>query len=223
MFEDWISEEWKYVLAKEFEQPYFYDLEKAISLESLAGSVFPTESNVFNAFSLTPLSQVKVVILGQDPYHKAGQAEGLSFSVPKGVKIPHSLRNIFKELERDLEIAKPEHGHLAAWAKQGVLLLNSTLTVSEGRPNSHSKLGWQRFTDTVIRKISERQEAVVFMLWGNFAQSKRNLIDTKKHLVLEAAHPSPLSARRGFLGCGHFSKANEWLAGKGFRAIDWIV
>lgn len=221
MLEHLVSVEWRLALAKEFGQDYFQELCHYISSERQSGSVFPAEVDVFKALNFTPPSRVKVVILGQDPYHQIGQAEGLSFSVPKGVKIPASLRNIFKELERDLTIPQPTHGHLESWAEQGVLLLNCILTVSEGRPNSHAKCGWQRFTDAVIQIISEQKNGVVFMLWGSFAQKKAMLIDSRKHFILEAAHPSPLSAHRGFLGCGHFRTANELLTRNGQGEIDW--
>lgn len=175
---------------------------------------------MFNAFRLTPFERIKVVILGQDPYHGPGQAHGLCFSVPQGVKAPPSLRNLFKELEADLGLCTGDQTDLSRWAIQGVLLLNSVLSVDEDRPGSHKNSGWEQFTDEVIKKVSEERDAVVFMLWGNYARNKKYLIDQSKHLILEAQHPSPLSVR-GFLGCRHFSKANNWLENKGLSVIDW--
>ena len=178
---------------------------------------------IFNAFNMLPLDEVKVVILGQDPYHGAGEAHGLSFSVPRGIKIPPSLRNIYKELESDIAGFKaPKHGCLEAWVKQGVFLLNAFLTVVEKTPKSHEKIGWEKFTDAVIKKISDEREGVVFMLWGGFAKKKAELIDKTKHLVLEGAHPSPL-AGNAFQGCKHFSQANDYLKSKGASTIDWIL
>ena len=216
-----IEESWKEALAAEFEKPYFAGLVKYLHGEKAAGAtVFPPGKDIFRAFELTPLDKVKVVILGQDPYHGYGQAMGLSFSVPDGVAAPPSLKNIFKEIGDDLGVQMSGRPNLEGWARQGVLLLNAILTVRAGVPASHSKIGWETFTDAVIRCISDRCDGVVFMLWGNFARSKRELIDGNKHLVLEAAHPSPL-ARGAFFGCRHFSKANEWLAAHGREPIDW--
>lgn len=216
-----IEESWKRALAAEFEKPYFVSLVKFLHGEKAAGAtVFPPGREIFRAFELTSLDRVKVVILGQDPYHGYGQAMGLSFSVPDGVSAPPSLKNIFKEISDDLGVRMSGRTNLESWARQGVLLLNAILTVRAGSPASHGKIGWETFTDEVIRCISDNCDAVVFMLWGNFARSKRELIDTRKHLVLEAAHPSPL-ARGAFFGCRHFSKANEWLASKGKAPIDW--
>jgi uracil-DNA glycosylase len=184
--------------------------------------VYPPGSLIFNAFNLTPFDKLKVVIIGQDPYHGAGQAHGLCFSVPQGIKQPPSLLNIFKELKSDLGIEPPSHGNLEKWAKQGVLLLNASLTVNEGEANSHAQCGWQTFTDAVIKKISDEKSGVVFLLWGNFARAKKSLIDTSKHFVLEAAHPSPLSGG-AFFGSRHFSKTNELLKQQGKEPIDWSL
>jgi uracil-DNA glycosylase len=219
-----IEDGWKEELKQEFKQPYFAGIAQFLKAEKAAGKViYPPGSLIFNAFNTTPFDNVKVVILGQDPYHNPGQAHGLSFSVPMGVAPPPSLVNIFKEIHADLEIPIPKHGNLEKWATQGVLLLNAALTVEANSPMSHSKIGWHHFTDDVIRIISERKEHVVFILWGGFAKTKLNLIDRDKHLVLTAAHPSPLSAHNGFFGCGHFSKANHWLQEKGIAPIDWSL
>ena len=213
---------WYKAVEAEFSKPYFEQL-RIFLLNKKAQNitVYPAGSLMFNAFRLTPFERVKVVILGQDPYHGPGQAHGLCFSVPEGVKAPPSLKNIFKEIEADLGLRVGNHTDLSKWAQQGVLLLNTILSVDEGRPGSHKSSGWEQFTDEVIKTVSEDREAVVFMLWGSYARSKKQLIDQNKHLVLEAQHPSPLSVR-GFLGCRHFSKANEWLQGKGLSAIDWM-
>ncbi len=219
-----IEEEWKHALRQEFEQSYFETLVMHLKLEKSAGkTVYPPGSLIFNAFNHTPLSQVKVVILGQDPYHGPGQAMGLSFSVPNGIDTPPSLQNIYKEIKTDLGIAPPPHGNLTAWAQQGVLLLNASLTVRAGEANSHAGLGWHQFTDAAIRCISQNREHVVFMLWGKFAQQKRELIDMTRHKVLQAAHPSPLSAHNGFFGCRHFSLANAYLMSNGMPAVDWYL
>ncbi len=219
-----IAPDWKAALEAEFDQPYFEGIIAYLKQEKREGkTVYPPGPLIFNAFSCTPLDSVKVVILGQDPYHGPGQAMGLSFSVPEGIQPPPSLVNIFKEIEDDLGIPRPPHGNLEYWAKQGVLLLNAALTVEAHRANSHAKIGWHRFTDAVIRTVSEECDAVVFMLWGRFAQSKTELIDTKKHHVLKSVHPSPLSASNGFFGCRHFSKANHWLAQNGEKPIDWSL
>ncbi len=216
-----IEQSWKEALAGEFGKPYFESLVRFLHEEKAAGKkIFPPGGQIFRAFELTPVPQVKVVILGQDPYHGFGQAHGLSFSVPDGVPAPPSLKNIFKEIESDLGIRMSGYPNLENWARQGVLLLNAVLTVRNGEAASHSKIGWEEFTDAVIRYISDNCEGVVFMLWGNFARSKRDLIDRSRHHVLEAAHPSPL-ARGAFFGCRHFSKANALLAGQGRNPINW--
>ena len=216
-----IEQTWKNALASEFGKPYFASLVRFLHAERQAGRrVFPPGSQIFRAFELTPVQQVKVVILGQDPYHGPGQAHGLSFSVPEGVQAPPSLKNIFKEIETDLGIRMSGYPNLENWARQGVLLLNAVLTVRCAEAASHSKIGWQEFTDAVIRYISDNCEGVVFMLWGNFARTKSELIDHSRHCVLEAAHPSPL-ARGAFFGCRHFSKANEYLTSIGRTPIDW--
>lgn len=216
-----IENSWKSALADEFGKPYFASLVRFLHEEKAAGKkIFPPGSQIFKAFELTPVSQVKVVILGQDPYHGLGQAHGLSFSVPDGIPAPPSLKNIFKEIETDLGICMSGYPNLEKWARQGVLLLNAVLTVRSGEAASHSKIGWQEFTDAVIKYISDNCEGVVFMLWGNFARTKRDLIDHSRHHVLEAAHPSPL-ARGAFFGCRHFSQANNLLMASGKAQIDW--
>ena len=216
-----IEQSWKNALAGEFEKPYFASLVRFLHEEKASGRrVFPPGSQIFRAFELTPVPQVKVVILGQDPYHGPGQAHGLSFSVPEGVPAPPSLKNIFKEIETDLGVTMSGYPNLENWARQGVLLLNAVLTVRCAEAASHSKFGWQEFTDAVIRYISDNCEGVVFMLWGNFARTKSELIDHSRHYVLEAAHPSPL-ARGAFFGCKHFSKANAYLTNIGRTPIDW--
>ena len=211
---------WKEALKEEFLSENFARVKENFLRAKAEGEVYPPNALIFNAFNLTPFNAVKVVILGQDPYHGVGQAMGLSFSVPRGVKIPPSLANIYKEIRDDLGVTEPNSGDLSYWAKQGVLLLNATLSVSAGQANSHSNFGWQEFTDAAIRKLSERAQNVVFMLWGNPAKAKIPLIDANKHLVLTAAHPSPL-ARGAFFGCRHFSKANLYLAEHGKAPIDW--
>lgn len=216
-----IEQSWKNALADEFEKPYFASLVRFLHEEKAAGQrIYPPGSQIFKAFELTPVDQVKVVILGQDPYHGAGQAMGLSFSVPANVPAPPSLKNIFKEIHDDLGITMSGYPDLEKWARQGVLLLNAVLTVRAGQPASHSSIGWTEFTDAVIKYISDHCTGVVFLLWGNFARSKKALIDTSRHYVLEAAHPSPL-ARGAFFGCRHFSKTNEILAREGKTPIDW--
>ncbi len=216
-----IEPTWKEALAGEFEKPYFADLVRFLHGEKAAGkTIYPPGSQIFKAFELTPVPQVKVVILGQDPYHGPGQAMGLSFSVPDGVPAPPSLVNIFREIESDLGIRMSGRPNLENWARQGVLLLNAMLTVQAGAAGSHSRIGWQEFTDAVIRYISDHCDGVVFLLWGNFARSKKELIDTSRHYVLEAAHPSPL-ARGAFFGCRHFSKTNEILLSEGKTPINW--
>jgi uracil-DNA glycosylase len=218
-----IAASWKSRLMPEFEKPYFKNIKTAILYQKSKGkTIFPPSHLIFNAFEHTPFESVKVVILGQDPYHGEGQAMGLSFSVPRGINIPPSLQNIFKELKADIpDFVEPSSGDLTKWASQGVLLLNAFLTVNKNEPASHQKFGWEVFTNEVIRTISSQREAVVFLLWGNFAQQKRELIDTKKHLVLTAAHPSPFSAHKGFLGCRHFSKTNDYLKANGKTCINW--
>ncbi len=217
-----IETSWKELLKDEFSKPYFQQIVLHLKTERTQGkTIYPPGPFIFNAFDTTPIDNVKVVILGQDPYHGPGQAHGLCFSVQKGIAPPPSLVNIFKELHDDIGITIPNHGNLTHWAQQGVFLLNASLTVRAGEPMSHAKIGWATFTDTVIKKISEQKEQVVFLLWGKFAQDKKILIDETKHLVLKAAHPSPLSAHNGFLGCKHFSKANAWLMSKGIDPVDW--
>lgn len=216
-----IEQSWKDALAGEFEEPYFASLVRFLHEEKAAGKkIFPPGSQIFRAFDLTPVRDVKVVILGQDPYHGYGQAHGLSFSVPEGVTAPPSLKNIFKEIESDLGIRMSGYPNLENWARQGVLLLNAVLTVRSGEAASHSKIGWEQFTDAVIKYISDNCEGVVFMLWGNFARTKSALIDHSRHHVLEAAHPSPL-ARGAFFGCRHFSKANAILSAQGKVPVNW--
>ena len=218
-----IENSWAEALKDEFEKEYFQKITSYLKHEIASGIVvYPKGGNIFKAFDSTPLNSVKVVILGQDPYHGEGQAHGLSFSVQEGVHQPPSLQNIFKELRDDLGIPLPNTGNLELWAERGVFLLNSVLTVRAGLPASHSKIGWSLFTDRVISILSEKREGVVFMLWGNYARSKRELIDHNKHLVLEAAHPSPL-ARGAFFGCRHFSKANEYLIAKGKDPVNWSL
>lgn len=218
-----IEKSWKDALAGEFEKPYFASLVRFLHNEKSEGKkIYPPGSQIFKAFELTPVDNLKVVILGQDPYHGPGQAHGLSFSVPAGVPAPPSLKNIFKEIESDLGIRMSGYPNLEKWASQGVLLLNAVLTVQAGSAASHSKIGWEEFTDAVIRYISDNCDGVVFLLWGNFARSKSALIDRSRHHVLEAAHPSPL-ARGAFFGCRHFSKTNEILASQGKTPIDWML
>ena len=219
-----IEESWKEVLKEEFEKAYFQHIITFLKAEKASGKIiYPPGSLIFNAFKQTPFSKVEVVLLGQDPYHNKGQAHGLSFSVPDGVPKPPSLINIFKELKNDLGMEIPNNGNLEKWARQGVLLLNSSLTVRQNEPGSHARTGWLQFTDNVIRKISEEKEGIVFLLWGKFAQQKQGLIDETKHYVLKAAHPSPLSAHNGFFGCKHFSKTNELLMTQHKLPIDWKV
>jgi len=217
-----IEQSWKQVLQEEFDKPYFEELTDFVKAEYQSKRVFPPPSDIFKAFDLCPFDQVKVVILGQDPYHGPNQAHGLCFSVNKDIPMPPSLQNIYKEISTDLGVAVPSHGNLESWAHQGVFLLNATLTVIAGFAGSHQKKGWEIFTDEVIRLISEKKEHVVFMLWGAYAQDKEWMIDSKKHLILKAPHPSPLSAHRGFFGCRHFSQANEYLKAQGMKEIDWV-
>ncbi|HBV40237.1 MAG TPA: uracil-DNA glycosylase [Erwinia sp.] len=214
---------WHDVLAEEKEKPYFIETLSMVAKERAAGkTVYPPQKDVFNAFRLTELGDVKVVILGQDPYHGPNQAHGLAFSVLPGVAVPPSLVNMYKELVTDIPgFQRPNHGFLESWARQGVLLLNTVLTVEAGKAHSHARFGWETFTDRVIAVINEHRENVVFLLWGSHAQKKGSIIDRQRHHVLQAPHPSPLSAHRGFFGCGHFSKTNEWLEQHGEHPIDW--
>lgn len=220
-----INPQWKKVLKEEFDKEYFKSLSNFLHTEKAQNKIiYPKGSEIFNAFELTPFNKVKVVILGQDPYHGPGQAHGLSFSVPHGIRIPPSLINIYKEISSDLghpEFPGGRDGNLIGWAKQGVFLLNASLTVQAGIAASHSRIGWEFFTDAVIKQLSDKREHIVFMLWGNFARAKRDLIDSSKHLVLEAAHPSPL-ARGAFFGCKHFSKCNDYLYAHGIEPINWL-
>jgi uracil-DNA glycosylase len=216
-----IEDSWKSVLLTEFNTSYFMQLKAFLLEEKQKYRIFPPGSLIFNAFNHTSFANLKVVILGQDPYHGYGQAHGLCFSVPAGVPKPPSLVNIFKELKADLGILSPVHGNLEKWADQGVLLLNATLTVRENQAGSHQRKGWENFTDAAIRQISLKKEGVIFVLWGNFAIAKKELIDSSRHHILTAAHPSPLSASRGFFGCQHFSKINTILREQGKQEIDW--
>lgn len=217
-----IEASWKKVLKDEFAKPYFSQIVEHLKTEKSQGKIiYPPGKFIFNAFNTTPFDNVKVVILGQDPYHGQGQAHGLCFSVQRGIPPPPSLINIFKELHDDIGITIPNHGDLTAWAGQGVFLLNASLTVRAGEPMSHAKIGWAAFTDAVIQKISSLKNNVVFLLWGKFAQEKRVLIEESKHLILRAAHPSPLSAHAGFLGCKHFSKTNAYLIKYKIDPVDW--
>lgn len=219
-----LNEKWLALLVDEFEQSYMHQLSSFLESERQQGKlIYPEQKAIFAAFDNTTLDKLKVVILGQDPYHGVGQAHGLSFSVPNGVATPPSLRNIYKELVGDLNLTMPSHGNLNSWAKQGVLLLNSVLTVEHAQAASHKGQGWERFTDRVIEVINQHAENVVFLLWGAYAQKKGSAIDQQRHLVLQAPHPSPLSAHRGFLGCKHFSKANIYLLDHGKQAIDWQI
>jgi len=220
-----IAKGWKEMLSKEFQKDYFKRITEQLKIEiqSLV-NIYPPGPMIFNAFNTTDFNEVKVVIIGQDPYHGPGQAHGLSFSVQPGVKPPPSLVNIYKEIETDLGVNMPRnHGDLSTWAKQGVLLLNATLTVRANQPNSHAGLGWNQFTDAVIQKLNQEKEHLVFLLWGNFAKVKGLQIDQQKHLVLKAAHPSPFAADKGFFGCKHFSKTNQYLIEHGLDPIDWLI
>lgn len=219
-----LEESWKRRLQAEFGESYMKDLKAFLRDEySKKKVIYPKPAEYFAALDHTPFEKVKVVILGQDPYHGPGQAHGLSFSVPPGVPIPPSLQNIFKEIQSEFGFVPPKTGHLMSWADQGVLLLNATLTVVGGQAGSHQKKGWEQFTDKVVRVLNEEREHLVFMLWGSYAQKKGEIVDRKKHLVLSSPHPSPLSAHRGFLGNGHFKKANEYLEKNGLAPIDWRV
>mgnify|MGYP001082656886 FL=1 len=219
-----MHESWKTALKAEFEKPYFAELKRFLQAEKAAGkTIYPPGSLIFNAFNSTPFDQVRIVILGQDPYHGPGQAHGLCFSVQHGVKPPPSLVNIYKELQSDVGITLPTHGCLQSWTTQGVFLLNAILTVEANKPASHQKKGWEEFTNAAIQQLSLQREGLIFMLWGNFAQQKAALIDERKHTILKAPHPSPFSAHTGFLGCGHFSKANAILTARGEAPVNWQV
>ena len=215
---------WRQALGPQFELPYMQALEQFLQQQQLAGkTIYPAATDIFNPFNSTPMEATKVVILGQDPYHGPNQAHGLCFSVQNEVKVPPSLVNIFKELQRDMDLDMPSHGNLQSWAEQGVLLLNATLTVEQAKAGSHQGQGWEQFTDKVIELINDKRNGVVFMLWGSYAHKKGQMIDRQRHLVLESVHPSPLSAHRGFFGCGHFSQANAYLQKQGQAPIDWSV
>lgn len=216
-----LEESWYEALKNEFESSYFVGIKTFLIEEKRHYVVYPPSNLIFNAFNLTPFDKVKVVILGQDPYHNVGQAHGLAFSVPDGIQIPPSLQNIFKELNNDIGMPIPQSGNLENWAKEGVLLLNASLTVRANMAASHARIGWQQFTDAAIRALSEKKEHLVFILWGNYAIAKENLIDHSKHLVLKTVHPSPLSASRGFFGCHHFSQTNQYLISNGIQPIRW--
>jgi uracil-DNA glycosylase len=219
-----IASSWKVILESEFKEDYFKQIKSFILNEKAKGKeVYPVGKLMFNAFNLTPFEQVKVVIIGQDPYHGIGQAHGLSFSVPDGIKTPPSLQNIYKEIGQDLGLPIPNHGNLESWAKQGVLLLNAVLSVNASEPASHKAAGWENFTNAVIYHLSKQRKNLVFLLWGRFAQEKELLIDSNKHLILKAAHPSPFSAYQGFFGCKHFSKTNDYLVSKSISPIDWSI
>ena len=217
-----IHESWKHALQWEFEKPYFCELSQFVKNEILAGKIiYPPPRNIFAAMDMTPFEKVRVVILGQDPYHGPGQAHGLAFSVQEWVRNPPSLMNIFKEIQSDIGSPTPRNGDLSRWSEQWVLLLNTTLTVEAGKPMSHAGKWWEDFTDAIIRTLSDKRDFLIFLLWWSHAQKKKSLIDTQKHAVLEAPHPSPLSAHRGFLGCGHFSKTNALLREHNMTEIDW--
>ena len=218
-----ITNDWAKYLQEEYKKEYYKSLYETVKREYSEQIIFPPSDEIFTAFHLTPLSEVKVVILGQDPYHNYGQAHGLSFSVKPEIKTPPSLENIYKELQDDLGCYIPNNGYLIKWAKQGVFLLNTTLTVRAHQANSHKDIGWGYFTDAAIRILNEQDRPIVFLLWGGFAQKKKSFLNNKKHLILEAPHPSPLSAYRGFLGCRHFSKTNEFLVQNGLAPIDWQI
>jgi uracil-DNA glycosylase len=218
-----LKNDWRYVLSGEFDEPYYIRLRQQLKKEYSEGIVYPNKHDIFNALHLTAYDSTKAVIVGQDPYHGEGQAHGLSFSVKVGIKPPPSLQNIFKELKEDLGYEIPNHGYLESWAKEGVLLLNSVLTVRQGEPNSHKWLGWELFTDKVIALLNKRQRPVVFILWGKHAQEKEALITDKQHHIIKAPHPSPLSCHRGFFGSRPFSRANEFLEANSLGAIDWKI
>ena len=216
-----IEDSWRNILQDEFDAPYFKELTGFLREEKKNKTIYPAGDRIFAAFNHTPFNRVKVVILGQDPYHGPGQAHGLCFSVPDGIPHPPSLVNIFKEIKSDLGIPVPKSSDLTKWADQGVLLINAILTVRANEPASHQNKGWEKFTDAVIRNLSEKRKNLIFLLWGNYAQAKENLIDSNRHYILKAAHPSPLSASRGFFGCRHFSRTNEILSEQGLKEIDW--
>lgn len=218
-----IGNDWDALLADEFKKDYYLSLREFLKTEYFTKTVYPPMNDIFNALKYTSFKDTKVVILGQDPYHGPGQAHGLCFSVQKGIRFPPSLQNIFKELQDEYGILPPQHGELTAWARQGVLLLNTTLTVRQGTPQSHKGQGWEILTDKIISLLNQKEEPVVFLLWGANAWAKKALIKSPKHLVLECAHPSPLSAYRGFFGCGHFKKANAYLEKHGLSPIDWEI
>ncbi|OKP75527.1 uracil-DNA glycosylase [Paenibacillus helianthi] len=215
--------DWDEILQEETLKSYFQELRYGLAREYKEYTVYPPKDELFSALKLTPYSKTRVVILGQDPYHGAGQAHGLSFSVKPGVRIPPSLRNIYTELHSDMDVPVPNHGSLLHWAEEGVLMLNAVLTVREGQPNSHKGLGWETFTDAVMEKLNERQEPMVFILWGSYAQQKGAYIDPSRHLVMKSPHPSPFSAHRGFLGSRPFSQANKYLESKGLQGINWSI
>jgi len=218
-----IEESWKIILKEEFQKEYFFKLKAFLTVEKKLHTIYPKGGNTFSAFNMCSFDKTKVVVIGQDPYHGVGQAHGLSFSVPKGIKTPPSLKNIFKELHADLNFEIPNHGDLTSWAQQGVLLLNATLTVRAKQAASHQKKGWEQFTNRVITEISDKKEGVVFLLWGRFAQDKEILINTTKHHILKAPHPSPFSVHRGFFGCKHFSKTNTLLTKQNQQPINWKI
>lgn len=218
-----LGNSWDGILTGEFEKPYYLKLKEFLTHEYKTKVIYPDKYNIFNALKLTPYEEVKVVILGQDPYHGPGQAHGLSFSVQPGIQTPPSLQNMYKELRDDLGCFIPNNGYLVPWAQQGVLLLNTVLTVEAGKANSHRKKGWENFTDEVIKKLNERDKPIVFLLWGNNAKEKMNLITNPNHFILTTVHPSPLSATRGFMGCKHFSKTNEILKALGEKEINWQI
>lgn len=218
-----LPHDWSQVLAEELQQPYLQALNAFLTEERSQYTVFPAESDMFSAFALTPYQQVKVLLLGQDPYHNDGQAHGLSFSVRPGVPHPPSLRNMFKELREDLGYDPPKNGYLAPWAKQGVLMLNAVLTVRAHQANSHKNKGWEKFTDAVIRTVNDKEDPVVFVLWGNYAKKKKKWIDTDRHIIVESAHPSPLSAKAGFFGSRPYSTINRALSEAGKEEIDWRI
>lgn len=218
-----INNDWKEILEKEFQKEYFVKLKGILEEEYKNYKIYPPKKDILNAFMWTSYSETKIVILGQDPYHQFGQAHGLAFSVNYGIKTPPSLINMYKELKNDLGLYIPNNGYLEKWARQGVLLLNTTLTVRDSQANSHSTIGWQIFTDNIIKALSDREDPVVFILWGNNAKSKEKIINTDRHFILKGVHPSPLSANRGFFGCKHFSEANKILKNLGLKEIDWQI
>lgn len=218
-----IGNDWDKVLKDVFSSEQYETLREFLIQEYAAQTIYPDQADIFNALKATPFQKVRAVILGQDPYHGPNQAHGMAFSVKEGVRVPPSLINIFKELQAEFGLPIPDHGNLAGWAKEGVLLLNAILTVRAGKPMSHKGKGWEKITDTIIERLSQREEPIVFLLWGSPAQKKAALIDESRHLVLKTTHPSPLSAHRGFLGCGHFKRANEFLKANGEGEIDWQI